>query len=298
MNERLARALTFFLAVVLLTPAAASAQQSGGNGGSDPAWLLLEQGNLFFERGEFGAALRSYQNALAEAAVMPEAELGIARVYASQADQQLAIRFYRSALEQADQFDLPGMPHMARLELSELYRREGRTSEYEAVLLEIVAEDTLFSDPQEQRTRAQMRELLLNEGLNRLLVLYRLEEPFSTEAHRRLAAHYLEGGQDAALDHAMFAVVKIYTEAIAAYRERRFDYEFATVEGFHELLSRQAAIRSYLEEAGVYELLYQLALAAEQYQPRSGVASGIMRSLSNLEDAGAWAQRASRFLDP
>lgn len=262
-----------------------------------PAWLALEQGHRSFDQGAFGDALRSYQSALAEAGIMPEAELGIARVYAAQADDVLAIRFYRQTLEQEDQFDLPELAHIARYELAEIYRRQRRPEAYEETLLQVVAEDALFTDPEEEATRDQMRDVLLSEGLDRLLVLYRLQELFSTEAHQRLAEHYVEGGRDIALEHAMFAVVKILSEAISVYRERYFDYEFESVVEFHRRLERQPLIREYLQDAGLYRSLYYLARSVENYQPRSGVAREIMATIVALgESAGPWAGRAQRFL--
>ncbi|MFW6330029.1 MAG: tetratricopeptide repeat protein [Alkalispirochaetaceae bacterium] len=286
--------------VSLLLPVAMLllAGEAGAQSGEDPpAWLLLERGHLQFEEGAFSDALRSYQDALAEAGVMPEAELGIARVYNAQGDPLLAVRFYEQALDQEDQFDPPGLSHQARLELAELYRI-AQPSRYEEVLLEIVAEDTIFSDPDQESTKTQMRELLFEDGLDRLLVLYRLEEPFSTDAHLRLAEHYLRGRRDAAFDHALFGVVKIYSEAIAAYRERNFDYEFDSVPRFHEVIRRDRVIRTYLRESGVYKALYDLALAAELYRPRSGASQAVMESLASLEDGGSWSQRARRFLAP
>lgn len=262
-----------------------------------PAWLALEEGNRSFDRGEFGDALRSYQTALAEAGIMPEAELGMARVYAAQADDLLAIRFYRRALEQEGQFDVAELVQQGRYELAEIYRRQRRPEAYEETLLNIVADDVLFTSPAEESTRTQMREVLLSEGVDRLLVLYRLEELFSVEAHQRLAEHYYEGGRDRALDHAMFAVVKILSEAISTYRDRYFDYEFESVVEFHSRLSRQPLISGYLQDAGLYRTLYYLGLAIDLYQPRSGVARGVMQTLLTLgETAGPWAGRAQRFL--
>ena len=262
-----------------------------------PAWLALEQGHRYFDQGAFGDALRSYQTALAEAGIMPEAELGMARVYAAQADDLLAIRFYRQALEQEDQFDLPELAHLARYELAEIYRRQRRPEAYEETLLQVVAEDSFFTDPEEESTRRQMREVLLVEGLDRLLVLYRLQELFSAEAHRRLAEHYVEGGRESAIDYAMFAVVKVLTEAISVYRERYFNYEFQSVVEFHRRLERQPLIREYLQEAGLYMSLFYLARSVENYQPRSGVAREIMATLLELgASAGPWAGRAQRSL--
>ncbi|MFP4300758.1 MAG: hypothetical protein ACLFPW_11445 [Spirochaetaceae bacterium] len=282
-----------FVCFLSLSPLSA---QSGANQEA-PAWLALEEGNLHFDRGDFGDALRSYRTALAEAGVLPEAELGIARVYAAQADDLLAIRFYRRALEQEGQFDVPELAQQGRYELADIYRRQRRPEAYEETLLHIVGDDEMFTSPEEETTRRQMREVLLTEGADRLLVLYRLEELFSVEAHQRLAEHYYEGGRDRALDHAIFAVVKILSEAIAAYRERYFDYEFESILEFHSRLSRQPLIRNYLSDAGLYRSLYYLGLAIDLYQPRSGVAQELMETVATLgESAGPWAGRAQRFL--
>jgi tetratricopeptide (TPR) repeat protein len=284
--------LSLVLVLLLLSVTApVGAQQD------EPAWLALEQGHQHFDEGAFGDALRSYQTALAEAGIMPEAELGIARVYAAQADDVLAVRFYRQALEQEEQFDVPEVAHLARYELAEIYRRQRRPEAYEEILLQVVADDSIFSDPEEESTRNRMRDVLLAEGLDRLLVLYRLQELFSTEAHQRLAEHYVEGGREVALYHAMFAVVKILSEAISAYRERYFDYEFQSVLEFHGRLGRQPLIREYLQEAGLYRSIYFLGEAVQLYQPRSGVAREIMETLVQLGDtAGPWAGRAQRVL--
>lgn len=284
------RALLLLAALSLIAPAIPAQEER-------PAWLALEEGDRYFDQGAFGDALRSYQSALAEAGIMPEAEVGMARVYAAQADDLLAIRFYREALEQEQQFDVPEEAHRARYELAEIYRRQRRPEAYEELLLQVVADDTLFSDPEEETTRTQMRELLLSEGVDRLLLLYRLQEPFSTEAHQRLAEHYVDAGRGVAMDHAMFAVVKILSEAISVYRERYFDYEFQSVVEFHRRLSRQPLIREYLQASELYRTIYYLGRAVALYQPRSGVAREIMEILVELgEVAGPWAGRAQRSL--
>lgn len=286
--------ITLLVFLLLGGVVAVPAQESDN---SLPAWLLLEEGHRRFDDGEFGAALRSYRSALAEAGVFPEAELGMARVYAAQADDLLAKRYYRTTLEQEGQLEVAELAYQARLELAELYRRGREPEQYEEVLLEIVAEDRMFSAPEEETTRRQMREVLLSEGLDRLLVLYRLEELFSLEAHQRLAAHFLEGGRDIALDHAMFAVVKILSEAIAAYRERYFDYEYEELLDFLARLEREPRIQNYLSQAGLYRSLYDLGRTVDLYQPRSGVGREILATLVQIgEPAGRWAGMAQRYL--
>lgn len=293
-QPRLRTGLLIGLFLLLFLPVTAVGQQIGDD---PPAWLLLEQGHRQFDQGDFGAALRSYRDALVEAAVMPEAELGMARVYAAQADDLLAIRYYRGALEQERQFAVPELRYQGRLELAEIFRRRREPELYEELLLEIVAEDTVFSSPEEEATREQMRQVLLSEGLDRLLILYRLDELFSVEAHQRLAGHFLDGGRDAALDHALFAVVKILSEAIDGYRERNFDYEFETLLGFMDRLEGEPRIQDYLRQAGLYQSLYHLGRAIDLYRPRSGVGREVLTDLLEIgEPAGRWAGMARRYL--
>lgn len=226
-----------------------------------PAWIVLEQADRALDNGELGRALQLYGEALADQPLLVEARLGMARVYRAQADTQVAIRMYREVLDQARQLRVADDRYAVMLELANLYDELGEIEEEIHLLRQITAEDPLFGQPTPTSQRTRMEELLRSVGINRVIVLYRLDFPQALEAHRRLARIFLDADRaglidaDQALAHAMFAVVEIVGRGVEAIIQRDPAYQFDSIEAFLAESERYRPVRTYLDDVSFSETL-------------------------------------------
>lgn len=262
-------------AVLLFLPVFLTAQE--------PAWILLEQADHAYRRRDLGRALQLYGEALADQPLLAEARLGMARVYRYQGDSLVSIRMYRQVLDQARQLQVPDDRYSIQLELADLYHELGDIEAERRLLREITAEDPVFRPPGGTPQRSQMIELLRTVGINRVIVLYRLDFPQALEAHRRLSRLLLERGaaadRDDALAHAMFAVVEITGRGVDAIIERDPYFQFSTIDGFLRESARYRPVQAYLENVRYMESLDLLRDAIRAHPDEA-----FRRHLSDLPD--------------
>ncbi|MEX2443067.1 MAG: tetratricopeptide repeat protein [Alkalispirochaeta sp.] len=238
--------------------------------GDRPAWIHFERAQEAARPGperDYAEALRLFSRALSAQPVYPEAYIGMARVYVAEGDIALARRYYQRALEQSGSLEIPDEEFELRLELARLLEQEGADREYRNALQRIVNEDPVFNADSESTQRRAMRERLFESGLNRVLILYRLDFPQSLEAHRELADYLLQESdprrREQAVEHLLFSVVEIAGRAVNAIIDHEFDYQFTTVADLILTAQRYPEVRRYLQEMGFVELLLKLATALD-----------------------------------
>ncbi|HKK48682.1 MAG TPA: tetratricopeptide repeat protein [Alkalispirochaeta sp.] len=253
-----------------------------------PAWVHFERAQDAARSGpdrDYAEAIRLYSRALAARPVYPEAYIGMARVYAAEGDVALARRYYQQALEQSGSLEIPDEAFELRLELARLLEQEGAEREYRNALQRIVNEDPVFNNDSDSTQRQAMRDRLLDSGLNRVLILYRLNFPQSLEAHRELADYLLNDAdsrrREQAIEHLLFAVVEIAGRAVNAIIDHEFDYQFTTIADLILTAQRYPDVQQYLQEMGFIGLLLRLASALDSF-PEDGAeraAAGIRRDV-------------------
>jgi hypothetical protein len=282
----------------LLTGLSVHAQE--GSDSSVP-WIVYEEGVQQLREREYGLAMQSFRRAIQlRGGAFPEAEAGIGRVFAAENTVQLAERQFRRALDQEQFFYVPAEEYAVRYELAALYRNQGTEGrfDYEAALEEIVADNPSFSDPENQNLRAAYLRTLRNEGIDRLLVLYRINENFARRAHHLLGEHFLASRNfDTAAEHLMYATLMVFSTAIEEYRQSNPSYQFETLSGFLSRLNRFDTIRGYLAEADAYRTLYSLATALYGADLAPQTPREIWRILTERPEAGRWGEMASQQLD-
>jgi cytochrome c-type biogenesis protein CcmH/NrfG len=266
--------------------------------GEDPAWVVYEEGVAHLRSRELGAAMESFRRAIRlRGSPFPEAEAGIGMVFSSEGQSQLAERQFRRALDQAQAFDIPHEAYRVRYLLAQLYFDQIRNRRaYQETLSSVVEDDASFSAPENESLKEAYRETLIEEGIDRLLVLYRVEENFAREAHRLLGEHYLDSrNADPALEHLLHAVLMIFSTAIDEYRRENPAYEFSTLQDFLERIARHEAILDYLDRSRAYRVLYNLGTAFLGVAPRAETPRDIWRLLvaENLP-GGAARERVGR----
>ena len=237
---------------------------------SVPFWVLYDRAVRRLQPGpdqDLSLALQYFSEALERNPIYPEAYAGVARVYLAEGDILLAERYYERALAQIGSLDVPDDEYTIRMEIASLYRDAGDEERYRAQLLRIAQRDPVFSviGPGQ---RTSMRERLLEGGINRVLVLYRLSFPQAGLAHFALARLPIDRGDDLVpsetIDHALFAVVQTASEAIDAVIAREPGYQFTSVADLVLTAARYPAVAEYLAEHQFTERVITLSTAVER----------------------------------
>ncbi|MCG8481099.1 MAG: hypothetical protein MI724_18540 [Spirochaetales bacterium] len=280
-----------FVAIIsLIDPLDASPQSAGDSTVADPAWVYFRRAELLSHAAaggeqDYARALRLYSRALELQPIYPEALIGIARIYRAEADLVLAETFYREALDQAAHLDVPDDEYALRLELARMYDQIGEERDYRTMLLSVVNRDPVFVGRDDNNQREAMLELLLRRGLDRVLVLYRLDFPQSLDAHLQYGRYLVQrGGQsdiDLAVEHLLFGVVEIASRAVEAIIERRFDYQFESVASFLQTADLHPEVAAYLQNHAFEATLRDLAdvLDMSSLVGAEAAAAGIRRNL-------------------
>jgi tetratricopeptide (TPR) repeat protein len=278
---------------------------------TEPAWLVVERAELLLVEREFGLAIQSFRRALDLAPDDPEALFGLGRAYKAVGDLSVAEDYFARALEHRADFTVGATALLVRYERADIYRTRRDFARYEAELFSIVAEDTAAEDTAAEDTAAEdtagdadglvpgnLHAVLNSRGLDRLLVLYRLDETGATRARGMLAELLVGLGRyEAAAEHAAFAVVQSLSTLIGVALERDPTYEFSTVTDMWERVARYAHVREYLASATLLHDLYYLGAA--YWGERNDTAFAIWRTLASLDPDGRWGDLARRRIaDP
>lgn len=100
------------------------AVEAGAGTGEPAAWVLVQLGNLYFDRGRLSRAEREYRGALARFPAYVHAQAGLARVAAARGRYGRAAALYESAVEKLPLPQYEGA-------LGDVLRLAGRTAEAE-----------------------------------------------------------------------------------------------------------------------------------------------------------------------
>jgi tetratricopeptide (TPR) repeat protein len=224
-----------------------------------PSWLILEYGRKAFSEKELGVALRYAREAIEkEGRFFPEAEILIGDVFRGEGNTDLAIEQYEKALESARQLYVRNDKYKILYKIADIYR-DGEPETYEATLRRVLEDDETYNQAVKTDLGGKMITALRNEGLNKLLVLYRLQSYHSLEAHTELGRLYSEQGQwEMAALHLIFSVVTVFSRCIEEYKMYDPEYIFEDADVFLRLTKRYTAIQEYIEHTGLFVDLYYL----------------------------------------
>ncbi len=240
----------------------------------EPPWIIAQRAERAFARGELGDALRLYGEALAGDPDLVEARVGMARTYDAQAATDLALRFYEEALNHPSGFDVPDDRYLVLEEVAAIHRRHGETARAIERYREILRDDPFFGRDRRRGDRAVIRDSVLENGVDRTIILYRIDTPQTLNAHRALAELLLEEGnselRDEALDHAIYALLEIVGRATRALIDRDPVYRFENLAQLEESARDVAIVDVYLREIDYDGAVRLLADALRAYSdPRA-----------------------------
>ena len=286
------RTVALALLAIVLIGGPIAAQTLPASSSSDPPWLLLELGKKAYRAKDFGQALDYFRTSIAKGGVTPEAEMWIGRVFAEEGELDLAENQFQRALANASQFEIPGEATSILYDLARIYYNTNQYGKYEVTLKKIVKEDKQFSDPKEAFTRDAMVRVLRADGLDKLLVLYRLDDKQTLQAHSDLGAlDYRTGRYSDAVLNLTFSIITMATVAIDAFKANDPEYDFSTMNDLLTMAAKDTRVSSYLASTNLYEDLYYLAAAlfAEGHATR---AASIWRIVAKWAPHDMWYRRS------
>lgn len=256
----------------------------------EPSWLTVKRAERLMEAGEFGIAIQSFRTALNLSTNDPVALFGLARAYKAIGDLSVAEDYLAQALRHRERFEVPEYALLVRYERADLYRTRRDFVRYEEELFTIIAEDAI---PEDALIPDDLSRVLLDQSLDRMLVLYRLGESGATDARSQLAELLVGLGRyDAAAEQGAVAILQAFTTIIDAARRRDPTYEFSTSEALLRRARDYPEVVDYLERSSLFHDLYFTAAAywGEGREP----AMDLWRLLATFDTDGPWGARARR----
>ncbi len=267
----------------------------------EPAWLQIERAHKLAADGDYGVAIQLYREALLLDRGNPEATFGLARAFKSVNDYSIAEEYLLEAIAVADDLIVPAVRYEINYELGDLYRVQRKLSEYEQILFSTVA--LAAGEPTRPRSievpADTLQTVLIDDGLDRVLFLYRVTEDGGTRARGELCELLIGLGRyDAAAEHGLVAVVQQLSTVIEAVIRRDPGYEYETVLGALTSAETYPETRAYLADTSLYENLYFLG-SAFYSRGNAEAAKAAWRLLLLLPRAGRWSDRARiQLADP
>lgn len=238
---------------------------------TEPSWLLLARGDALLDAREPSAALRFYRAALATAPNLPEADLGIARVYRADGNFRLALDHYQRATDQARNLLVAQDEFALIYEYADLLQDLGETARARDLLQDVVDESEEWSGP-ESLVRQGLPVTATLRGPERALELFRLSEDGPIEAHARLSSLLADelagdGAPDEqalrrSFDHAVFALYRPLSVLVEAVIAGNPPFEFRTFPGLFAELGR-LRLDSVPQELSVFIRATELAQRAQ-----------------------------------
>ena len=226
-----------------------------------PSWLILEYSRKAYGENELGVALRYAREAIEkEGRFYPEAEILIGDVFRAESNIELAERQYEKALKNSRQLYVLNDKYRILYKLADI-RSDRKPEEYEQTLQQILEDDELYIRAVTTDLGTKMVTMLLDEGLDKLLVLYRLESYHSLRAHSELGRLYSEQGKwEKAVLHFIFSVVTIFSRCIEEYKIYDPEYIFEDADVLFNSTKRYAAIQEYINETSLFRNMYYLGI--------------------------------------
>ncbi|MBN1696187.1 MAG: hypothetical protein JW881_01625 [Spirochaetales bacterium] len=230
---------------------------------NEPAWVIFEKAKAEYTKKEYGNALSFCKAAIQKKGIFPEAELLLGDIYRI-SDNPIAIDYYKQAYELKNFFEIPEDKYTVLYRMTDLYREEKNYREYSETLRTIIEEDADYYEEQFKRYRKEFYKIFFTDGLDRVLILHRIEDSqFVVKAHAEYGWYYYKTGMyEDSIVHSLFAVVGAVTEAFGEIRRYQPLYFYTTMPAFIGDAFSYEHIRSYLEEdVRIFELLYYLGCA-------------------------------------
>ena len=247
-------------------------------------------------RESFGNSVKAVLDKLKALQAYPEGEYWIGEVFRIEGETTIALAQYRKALNNKALFEIPDDARQLLYRMADLQSLRREYKAMEESLEGILADDELWSDPARSFTRTAMERTMMNDGLDRFLVLYRHHAPFAYRAHRDLGIYYYRTGRhDRASRHLMFAFLIASTIILDELRYTDNEYTFSTFSESLNAALKNEATRNYMVSNEFSMTMYYFG-AAQFANGQRKTADELWRGIPASAENGEWRSRALRQL--
>jgi tetratricopeptide (TPR) repeat protein len=227
----------------------------------------------------------------------PDAEYWIGETYRVEGELGIALRQYEKAYEQRALLETPEFDLEILYKIVDIHRIRQEYTAMEERLLEILKRDTLWSEDSSSFVKTAMMRTLENEGVSRFLTLYRYNNQDVERAHRLLGVYYHALGRDnRGVEHLLFAFLIQNSVMIEEIIRTQFDFSFTTLDLLIAQTPRRPVLLSYIKEVEYYKTIYYLGTSLNG-SGRLSPARELWAFLSPRGvAAGEWSTRAAAQL--
>ena len=253
-----------------------------------------------------GGSINRLLNVLDRLKAYPEAEFWIGEVFRSEGETGLALRQYQRAYDERALLQTPGFDVEIMYRIVDMHRIRQERQEMENRALDIlrgspvdingvsngVPRDYLWAGESQSFARAAMMRILENEGIGRFLTLYRYSNIQIEKAHRFLGLYYYTSSRhNNAAEHLMFAFLIQNTLLIDEVIRLQFDFTYTNLDNLMESIQRRPELLAYLEQIEYFRTIYYLA-ASLHATGKQLPARQLWTFLSNRPESGEWQRRS------
>jgi tetratricopeptide (TPR) repeat protein len=231
-----------------------------GDGRQNSAWLAYEKGNAAMAAREYGQALQLYKEAIAQAGVFPEAEIGLGDIYFEEGEIDLSLDQYKKAYDMRKSFYIPDEQYSVLYKIAHVYEAQSLYKRMEDSLGVIEAADPHYVETDTFKLRTQVEKMYREKGINRVLTLYSFDDTLYAPAHSKLGWFYYRTGRfTQGTSELLFSVIYRVGAMTSVLRQRDVEYGFTTLDDFLGIVEKNADLREYAATYGLYKDLYYLA---------------------------------------
>ena len=218
----------------------------------DAALLVVE------ERGVegFGDSLAALRKEVENLGHYPEAEFMIGKIYLAEGEQRLAELQFLRACDMGESLEVPDERYAMLAALADIYKTNGDMKSYETTLRDVSDSSDLFS-AKDDYYRDSMERTLGERGIDKFMLMYRVDQIYPIHAYAALGKMYLGDGRRIATIYLAAATNAILTRSIAEIRIDEPGYEYA---GLRDILARISSDPEMAEFASGLDLWQDLLL--------------------------------------
>lgn len=260
----------------------------------DPDWVLISRGQMAFEQDEVGEAFRIFRAVLGRDKGNADALLWMGILFEHEAELDLAEDYYHEALENWKQLTIADDRYTILYRLAELYAVQGQYGLYEETLHRIL--DLEAGEGGAVSQRQAKLNLLLEQGLQKMVTLYRSRDRKRVKAETDLAVFYYRTGRYYdALWHGLEPFLTVITLCFDYLREGEPELQLDSIAALMEQVEDDQILRDYIQESDFYRNLYYLGASLYAYGELSQ-AETVWRIVSRYGEGESWSARAAKQL--
>jgi tetratricopeptide (TPR) repeat protein len=247
-------------------------------------------------RESFGDSVAKALGAFESLKLYPEGYFWMAQTLRVEGELEVALPLYQKALRYETLFEIPDEAREIRYILADIHAARREYNEMEERLLEVLEGDELWSSSRDSFTRDAMLRTIVNEGVDRFLLLYRNRATSIYRAHRDLGLYYYRTGRhDRAVRQLTFAFLIGSSAAIEELRRLDHEFEFGRFSAVLDAGRGRESLRNFFSDTDFYKTMYYLGAAFYANGNRK-TATEFWTLLSAREAAGEWRGRSQRQL--